>query len=122
MKDIDLSKLINTRRNPNRSGEKNPYQVIREDFYEIMRRRELSLKELGFAIYLRGKACRYTNPFKLADKTIFTELGTTRRIVDPIRRSLQLKGVIKYNSGLGTGHWTEYTMIDSVMIHKRDRL
>ena len=94
---------------------------LREDFYEIIQRRKLSLSECGLCIYLRGKSCRFGNPFKLANKTLYKELNTTRRIVDPLKASLQLKGVIKYNSGIGTGNHTEYTMLDSVMIHKRDK-
>lgn len=121
MKDLNLHTLLNTRRNPLRSGEKHPYQVLKEDFYEMVRHREMGFDELGLAIYLRGKACRFGNPFRLANQIIYEELKTTKRIFLPLRRKLKLKGIIKYNSGDGKGHWTQYTMIDSVMVHKRDR-
>ncbi len=119
----DLNKILSqaNRGSRLRSGSKEPYQVLREDFYELIRRRKLGLDECALAIYLRGKACQYSNPFRLANKTIYHELGTTRRIIDPLKHKLQIKGVIKYNSGLGTGNWTIYTMLDSVMVHKRDK-
>lgn len=107
--------------NPKKSGHKNPYQVIKEDLYEMVRRRKMTLQELALAIYLRGKSCRFGNPFKLNNSTIYKELATTKRIVTPLKEKLQLKGVIKFNSGNGTGNWTEYTMIDSMMVHQRDK-
>ncbi len=126
MKDRGFDNVLNsfqaaTRNNSKKTGHKEPYQILYESFYDIIKRRKLTFAEWGFAIYLRGKSCRYTNPFKLADNTIYDELGTTRRIIDPLKRKLQLKGIIKYNSGKGAGNWTEYTMIDSTMIHKRDK-
>ena len=103
--------------NSKRTGNKEPYQVIKENIYEMARLRKMRLDELMFAVYLRGKSCRYGNPFKLNNSAIYYELATTREIVDKIKARLQLKGVIKYAAGTGKA-WTEYTMIDSVLIHK----
>ena len=114
------SRLLKYKDNPIRSGSRNPYQVIKEDIYGMARRRQMKLDELMFAVYLRGKSCRYGNPFRLANTTIYNDLATTRKITDKLKARLQLKGVIKYNSGLGT-KWTEYTMLDSVMVHKNHR-
>ena len=90
MKDKTLDSILrNTpRRNTLRNGERNPYQVIKEDIYEMVRRRDMGFDEFGLAIYLRGKACRYGNPFKLTNHTIYDELGTTRRIVTPLKAKL----------------------------------
>ena len=119
MRDLLRTTLIHT--NPKRSGHKAPYQVIKEDIYEMARRRNMSLEELMLSIYLRGKSCRYGNPFKLTNTTIYHELNTTKRIITPLKKSLQTKGILKYNKGDGKGHWTEYIMLDSVMIHSRDK-
>ncbi len=122
MNEKDIKKLFNvSHRNPLRSGEKSPYQVLKEDFYEMIRQREMTFAEFGLAIYLRGKACRFGNPFFLSNETIFNELRTTKRIFLPLRKKLRIKGVIKYNVGCGIGKITQYSMMDSVMIHKRDK-
>ena len=75
------------------------------------------MDEFGLAVYLRGKARRFGNPFRLSNKTIYYELASTREIVDKVKSRLQIKGIIKYNAGIGKT-WTEYTMLDSVMIPK----
>ena len=125
MKNKDFNGMLNNLRNTslsniNRTGHKEKYQVLREGFYEIINRRKLSLAESFLAIYLRGKSCHYGNPFKLPNSTIYHELATTREIIDKVKASLQIKGVIKYSAGKGI-IWTEYTMLDSIMIQKNHR-
>ena len=111
-----LNKLKNgTLRNARRTGSKEPYHVLKEDFYDMVKRRQLKISEVGFSIYLKGKAKRFGNPFKLADKTIYEELGTTRKVISKLKARLQLKGIIKYNAGIGKV-WTEYTLLDSIML------
>ena len=88
------------------------YQNIQEDIYEICRRRKLKLDELALAIYLRGKSLRFGNPFYLTHRTIYKELNTSRKIIDKIKDRLQLKGVIKYNPGVGR-LYTEYHILDT---------
>ena len=106
--------------NPNRNGEKHPYHVIKEDIYEMGRRRKMKLDELMFAVYLRGKGCRFGNPFKLSNATLVQELGQSEWIIRKLRATLQLKGIIKYNEGTGK-RWTEYSMLDTVMIHQNHK-
>jgi len=98
------------------------YQVLKENFYEVCRRRELKLDEVALAIYLRGKYCFFRAPvFYLSDKQIYEELNTSRRVLDKVRKRLQIKGLIKYNPGDGRGNTTSYTMIDSVMAPYLDK-
>ena len=88
------------------------YQKLKEGIYEICKRRKLKLDELAFSIYLRGKSQHYGNPFYLTNKTIYMELNTTREIIDKIKARLQLKGVIKYDAGIGR-NYTTYYMLDT---------
>lgn len=98
------------------------YQVLKESFYEVCRRRKLKLDEIALAVYLRGKYCFFRTPvFYLPDKQIYEELNTTRRVLDKVRKRLQVKGLIKYNPGDGRGNTTNYTMIDSVMAPYLDK-
>lgn len=99
----------------------NGFQYLRnEDFYEIIRRRRLKLDEVGLAIYLRGKYCyKGINPFPLSNPYICNELGITKKVLTKLRRKLQLKGVIKFDSYEGRGHITLYTMLDTIMMPDR---
>lgn len=98
------------------------YQVLKEGFYDVCRRRKLKLDEVALAIYLRGKYCFFRTPvFYLPDKQIYKELNTTRRVLDKVRKRLQVKGLIKYDPGDGRGNTTGYTMIDSVMAPYLDK-
>ena len=91
------------------------YQKLPEDFYEIIRRRKLKADEALFAIYLRGKYCRFGNPFYSTDKVICYELNFSYKVLSKIRKRLQIKGVIKYDSFHGRGRATIYTMLDTYM-------
>ena len=120
MKNKDFNHALNNlkgivKHNRRRTGHKDPYQVLKEDIYEITKRRELKMDEFGLAVYLRGKAKRYGNPFKLKNNTITGELNQSEWIIRKIRARLQIKGLIKYNIGIGKA-WTEYTMLDSLML------
>lgn len=94
------------------------YQRLPEDFYEIIRRRKLRVDQVGFAIYLRGKSCRFGNPFKLSNSIICYELNITEKVLRRLRDTLQTKGILKYDSGIGK-KYTIYSMIDSLMIQSR---
>jgi len=111
----DLAKLFKYKPNPRRSGHKEPYHILKEDIYEMARRRKMRLDELMLAVYLRGKAKRYGNPFKLSNGTITHELAQSEWIIRKVRARLQTKGLIKYNVGTGK-LWTEYHMLDTVML------
>ena len=92
------------------------YQVIKEDIYEICKRRKLKLDELALSIYLRGKALRFGNPFYLTNKTICSELNITLKILRKVKSRLQTKGIIEYDNGQGNRHWTKYVMLDTVIM------
>jgi hypothetical protein len=95
------------------------YQKLHEDIYDMMKRRKMGWCELGFAIYLRGKALRFGNPFFVSNNGIILETGTSEFILRRLRDLLQVKGVIKYDIGNGKRHPTTYYMLDSVMIPQR---
>ncbi|MBM4240589.1 MAG: hypothetical protein FJ150_02790 [Euryarchaeota archaeon] len=99
------------------------YQFLKnEDFYEIIRRRKLKLDEVGFAIYLRGKYCyKGKNPFPLSDNYIQEELGVSLKVLSKLKKRLQLKGVIKYDTFHGRGKATFYTMLDTIMTPSREK-
>ncbi len=96
-----------------RQGKIRPYHNLKEDWYDICKDRQLKLDEIAVAVYLRGKSCRYGNPFRLANKTIYKQLHSTRRIIDKVKYRLKMKGVLKFKAGVGKD-WTEYTMLDSI--------
>ena len=91
------------------------YQLIKEDIYEIIKLRKIKLDAFALIIYLRGKALQYGNPFYLSNKTICKELNITERIFNKIKKSLQEKGLLKYTQGNGFSHWTQYTLLDSII-------
>jgi len=93
------------------------YHRLPEDFYEIIKCREMKLDEVAFAVYLRGKSCRFGNPFTCYDDFILKELNTTYKIISKIRKRLQTKGVIKFNS-CGRHKPVLYTMLDTYMVPK----
>lgn len=95
------------------------YQKLYEDIYDMMKRRKIGWCELGFAIYLRGKALRFGNPFFMSNSDVCIETGTTDKIIRPLRNSLQVKGIIKFDLGNGKRHPTTYYMLDSVMTPQR---
>jgi len=95
------------------------YQKLPEDFYEIIRRRKLTLSEAFFAVYFRGKSCRFGSPFYLNNKSICKELGISEKVLRKYRALLQQKGVIKFDGGKGKGHPTNYIMLDTVMLSQR---
>ena len=109
--------LRQIRISPKQTGSKKPYQVIKEDIFEMIGRRKLNMGDFGMCIYLRGKARRYGNPFKLSNTTMMKELHQSEYQLRKLRQRLQVKGLIKYDTGTGKG-WTTYTMLDSVMAQR----
>ena len=86
-----------------------------EDFYDIVRRRKLSPSQVALAVYLRGKYCRFNqNPFYLTDSVICKEYNISKQRLRRLKKALQLKGLIKFDSGIGRGVATEYTMLDTL--------
>jgi hypothetical protein len=81
----------------------------------MLQRRNMKLDELALAIYLRGKSGRFGNPYPQADKYTCKELNISKKILRKLRRKLQEKGVIKYDTSLGRGKATVYTMLDTIM-------
>ena len=100
-----------------KAGNVNGYQVLKEDFYVTCKKVNLRLDDIALAVYLRGKSCRFGNPFRLNNSTICKELNTTERILRRIRKRLQDKSLIRFNQGDGK-IYTEYTMLDIVMVPK----
>ena len=95
---------------------KRPYQTLYEDLYEITRRRELKLDELALFIYLRSKYCHFgkRNPFYHSDTRTCYELSITPKVLSKVRKRVQLKGLIKFDSGCGRGKATLYYILDQL--------
>ena len=93
-----------------------PYQTIYEDLYEITRRRDLKLEELALFIYLRSKYCHFgkRNPFYHSDARTCFELNITPKTLSKVRKRVQLKGLIKFDSGCGRGKATLYCILDQL--------
>lgn len=102
-------------RNYNAKQNVRPYQKVYEDIYEIARRRDLKLAELALAIYLRGKYCRFGNSFYQSDEFTCHELNITPKVLTKVRARLQIKGLIKFNSGNGRGNATVYTILEQLI-------
>ena len=101
---------------------KRPYQTIYEDLYEITRRRDLKLDELALFIYLRSKYCHFgkRNPFYHSDARTCFELNITPKVLSKVRKRVQLKGLIKFDSGCGRGRATLYCILDQ--LHATERV
>ena len=95
------------------------YQKLYEDIFEMMKRRKLNWCELGLAVYLRGKAYRFGNPFFISNAEIIKETGTTEKVLRPLRSLLQTKGILNFDIGNGKRHPTTYYILESVMIPQR---
>jgi len=65
-------------------------------------------------VYLRGLYSRFGNIFTWKDKTIMSDLGINRKMLQRSRVTLQEKGVIDFVSGKGQGP-TQYLILDSVL-------
>ena len=69
-------------------------------------------------IYLRGLYSRFGNIFTWKDKTIMTDLGINRRMLQRTRHILQERGVIDFVPGIGQAP-TEYLILDTILAPER---